>query len=125
MYFRKRQTPAWLVLIILTVSAVVCMLSMVLVADEMCHRNIETRMPMYPGADVIESQHNFIRVRGIGISSMTLSTSGDKETVREWMRQVNLSLLENNQMRGLASVRWQVEPQENGSLIYYYSECAQ
>jgi len=105
--------------------SILCMAVFVLTADELCHRDIVKRQPIYPNATVIESQHDFIRTRAIGNSRMTLFTTDDIETVQAWMRETRLRLLNEgvSLSGGLAMVRWDAEADGDGSLIYLYSEC--
>ncbi len=128
MEFREKRTTLRPLLFLILFS-ILCMGSMVLVADEMCHRNITRRQPLYPDAQRIEHNYNFLRSQGMGITRMTLETDDDEETVREWMRQVALELLEAEAFGGIATVSWRYEAisedADSGTRIYLYSECAQ
>lgn len=114
-------------LFFLILASVFCMGSVVVVADEMCHRNITRRQPLYPDASIVDQSYNFLRPQGLGITRMTLETEDDPETVREWMRQVTLDLLQNDEFGGIATVNWRLEANDTGTgtRIYLYSECAQ
>lgn len=124
-WFGKRRSPTRMMLYLI-LAGFACVLSMVAAADELCHRDISRRQPLYPNAEIVERHYDFIRPRAIGTTTLILSTPDDEETVRQWMREVTLDLLQREAFNGLATVMWDTEPDPDGSgtRIRLYSECA-
>lgn len=94
-------------------------------SDQICGYDIYRRLPFYPEATIMQAEHNSFRPRGLGKTEMVFSTPDDYETVAEWYRQLNLEQLDKNIYNGLASInRWaEKDPEGNGTLIYYVTEC--
>lgn len=102
-----------------------CIGSIVFVGDVQCNNDIETWIPMYPNAETISAEYDFLRARAWG-NSQTIQTSlDDVETAKQFYRDLALALLDEERSRGLASTNWTVEPNPdtNGSLITLYSSC--
>jgi hypothetical protein len=123
MYFKEPSLWRWLLMMF--GGGVLCMGLFVVAIDETCHRDIVDRQPVYPGAEIVEAEHNFIRLRAMGRTRLTLSTPDDIEVVRQWFRDRNLELLRSDRYRGLAALDWRAEPDENGSLLFYTSSCSE
>ncbi len=120
-----KKTPTYRILLILFLSAIGCVTSLIVLADELCRRDIARRQPYYPNVELVEREYDFLRPRAMGITHITFHTDDDEETVRQWMRDITLDLLDRDQFHGLASVGWETQPGESGgTLIFYYSECS-
>lgn len=120
-----KRTPAWKALLILFGSVLLFLGALVFAADEVCRTNIASRLPLYPGAEIVGDEYNFLRSRAMGITRMTLRTADDEETVRQWFRDLTLELLERGEFRGMAVINWQIAPSDEGTLIHIYTECGQ
>ena len=99
----------------------------VLGVDQLCYSDTVGRQAIYPGAEIIESEHSFLRPRAFGFTRLMLSTPDDIETVRQWIRDMNLELLRQDRFRGLSSLNWQAQPNPDGdgSLLIYTSSCGE
>lgn len=97
------------------------------IADFACNSTIEKWSPMYPNAEVIEVEYNFLRPRGMGITNMVMHSPDDAQTVRQWYVDNLLRLTKENEGRGSGSNSWDVDedPNGQGSLIYLSSRCGQ
>ena len=114
-------------LLIMFAFVLVCLVSIVVVADQSCRSSIDEWAPLYPGADVVSMDHNGFRPRALGSTVAILSTTDDAEIAREFYRQNTLRVLRAEISRGLASTNWAVTPNPDGSggLITLWSECGQ
>ena len=94
-------------------------------SDQLCRIDIGRRLPVYPGSVLESSEHNGIRLQAMGKSNLVFSTPDAPETVAQWYRQLTLEQLKNNRHRGLAAIgRWsEANPEGQGTLIYYQTEC--
>ena len=119
----RMSTFKWLLLLLAI--AFGCIGTVLIAGDQMCHLNIGQWTPIYPGATVISQEHDFIRLRAMGTSTIILSSPDDPETVRQFYRDNTLRLLQEEKSQGLASTHWAVEPNPDGegSIIILYSEC--
>jgi hypothetical protein len=97
------------------------------IADYACNRTIETWTPIYPNAEVVALDYNFIRPRGMGVTNMTLNSPDDAETVRKWYLDNLTKLSRENAGRGSGTNSWNIDegPDGEGSLIYLSSRCGQ
>lgn len=95
----------------------------ILAGDVACNQSIEEWLPIYPNSELVSLQYDFIRPRAIGTTSATYRTPDDAETVRQFYRDNNISIMNRGGGRGLASTQSSVEATEDGSLIFMYSEC--
>ncbi len=93
--------------------------------DQLCGFEIHRRLPRYPGSVIVSSEHNGIRPLGMGKSTVVFSTSDDPETVAQWYHQLTLKQLKDKHFSNLARVsRWsEANLEEQGTLIYYRTEC--
>lgn len=98
---------------------------LVLGVDGWCRSDITRRLPFYPGAELVSAEHDFLRQRALGETSMTFSTPDSPEVVREWFRQLNLTLIERGQLRGLADIgrSFRANSEGGGTLIFYTTRC--
>ena len=93
-------------------------------SDQLCRYDIQRRLPPYPGAEIVSSEHDFLRPQALGETSIVLTTPDNPETVREWYRQLNLTLLEQNRLRGLAAIDRRFEADATGgTTIIYNTSC--
>ena len=115
----------WFVMMILL--ALACMGTLVFVSDQICSSNIEEWIPYYPGATVVSEEHDFLRLRAMGVSHVVLATSDDPETVKQFYRDTTIRLMRAEETRGWASTNWRVDPNPDGSgsLITLDSECGE
>ena len=111
--------------LLLLLMAFACIATLLFTADRVCNADIELWIPFYPQATVVSSEHDFIRARAMGTTTIILATSDDEETVRQFYRDTTLALLDAEETRGLTSTSWDVQPNPDGtgSLITLYSEC--
>lgn len=124
MFIGKKLSP-WLGFVLVAGAAVIFVAALILGADVWCRSDINGRLPFYPGATLLSAEHDFLRLRAVGETTMTFSTDDSPEVVREWFRQLNLDLLERAKLRGLADIdrRFEANPEGEGTLIYYRSRC--
>lgn len=120
----QAQNPSALKsLLILMAVALGAVLTLVASADVMCSVDIERRLPIYPGAEVITTDYNFVRPRAMGVTRMHFRIADDAETVRQWYRDHTLALLDADAFSGLALVERQVNETDEGTELILYSEC--
>ncbi|MBZ0304177.1 MAG: hypothetical protein K8J31_30860 [Anaerolineae bacterium] len=122
-YHRLRRWIRNIVLFLLLVFG--CPGSMAVVGDIACNISINTWLPVYPDAQVISVEHNFIRPRGLGATLMVLRTPDDPETVNTFYRQNIQDLVDRGAPRGMGSTDWSAreDPDEEGTLLALYSRC--
>lgn len=121
-----RKVMQWvrnIVLLLLLVFG--CPGSMAIVADIACYQSIDTWMPLYPGAETVSADFNFIRPRGLGSTLIVMRTSDDPETVEAFYRQNVDALVNKGTPRGMGTTDFfaQENPEREGSLITLYSRC--
>jgi hypothetical protein len=94
-------------------------------SDQVCRFDINRRLPNYPNATLVTAEHNGLRLKALGTTEMVFSTSDDYETVAQWYRNLNLEQLDKGIFNGMATInRWvEQNPEGNGTLIYYVTEC--
>jgi hypothetical protein len=111
--------------IVVPVVVVLFVIALVFGSDQYCRYEINQRLPVYPGATLLSQEFNGMRVRATGASQMVVSTPDDPETVQAWYRELNLERVKKEGPPGIATVNFFVEPnpQEQGSLITYATEC--
>lgn len=97
------------------------------IADFACNSTIEKWSPMYPNAEVIHVEYNFLRPRGMGVTYMVLHSPDDAQTVRDWYVANLQRLTKEDAGRGSGTNNWDVDedPSGQGSLIYLSSRCGQ
>lgn len=121
-----------IVLIIFGIIAFVSLLTLGI--DVRCASDINFWTPVYPGAEhVLTEQNGFFRPRASGITEQVYYTSDDPVTVRAWYRDYRRDITENMAnrnsevaARGIADTSYRIvdDPDSEGTLIYFYSECA-
>jgi hypothetical protein len=93
--------------------------------DEACHSSIETWVPYYPDATVVDIEHDLFRPRAMGNSLVILETDDDSRTVTDWYQSLQATLRAENVPEGFAVYGYNIQPREGeGVTIYLYSECA-
>jgi len=122
-------------MIAIIIGVVVCSVVMFFSIDAYCRADINHWMPLYPDAELIDTQEGgFIRVRASGITRQTYYSSDSAATVRVWYsdhrREITSGQFNANNPNaaasGIATTRYNVsdDPDSEGSIISYYSECA-
>lgn len=121
--------------IAISIGVVVCSVGMFFSIDAYCRADINHWMPLYPGAELIDTQNGgFFRVRASGITNQTYYSPDSPNDVRQWYRDHRREITSgqhnannpNAATSGIATTRYQVidDPDSEGSIISYYSECA-
>jgi hypothetical protein len=110
---------------ILILASVFCISTLVLVIDVQCNGDIEAWIPLYPKAETVSVQYDFIRARAWGNSQVIQASPDDVETAKQFYRDTVIKLFDEERGRGLASTHWAVEPDPDtdGSLIILSSSC--
>ena len=110
---------------ILILASVSCVGSLIFLGDVQCNSDIETWVPLYPNAETVSIEHDFIRARAWGNSQVIQASPDDVETTKQFYRDNVLKLFDEERGRGLASTHWAVEPNPDtdGSLIILSSSC--
>lgn len=101
--------------------------------DARCNYDIETWLPVYPDAEVVSVDYDFLRARGMGETTLVLYTPDDSNTVRTWYTNYRRELTRGEQganpnraMGGIAETRRSITdaPDAPGTLITLFSKCA-
>lgn len=121
---RNKRSPLVGCLVV-TLVVVLFIVALVFGSDQYCRYEINQRLPIYPESTLVSQEFNGLRPRATGASQVVVSTPDDPETVTEWYRQLNLERVKREGPQGLASVNYVVEanPEGEGSVIYYRTEC--
>jgi hypothetical protein len=128
-----RQTLIGCLMIIVGIFA--CTVVSVVGIDMVCYNNIEEKLPLYPQAVVVSQESGFFRPRGMGMSTVVMTTTDAAKDVRKWysdhLREVEKQSYDEQTRRrtaplGLANVSFQVEEDSKTgqTLITLMSECA-
>ena len=122
---RKPKRSPFVGCLVVLLAAVGITVALFLGTDQLCRSDINRRLPFYPDAALVSAEHNGIRLRATGTTTLVFSTPDDPEIVREWYRQLTLQQLNENKARGLADIQRSAEPnpEGQGTLIYYATEC--
>lgn len=121
-----RSPPLWRSLVTIVLGGFLFVLLFVLLMDQACYHDITSRQMMYPGAEIVFEDYDFLRLRGMGNTTLVLQTEDDEETLKQWMRERNLELLRAERYRGLAALTWGVQPVKEGvpeGRLVYASSC--
>ncbi len=121
-----RSPPLWRSLLTIVLGAIVLVALFVLLIDQVCYMDIVSRQMMYPGAEIVSEEYDFLRPRAMGITTLILQTEDDEETLKQWLRERNLELLRAERFRGLAAINWGVQPVREGvpeGRLVYVSSC--
>lgn len=127
-----RQTIFSILVILLAI--MLCSIVSILTIDQLCHSEIERTLPLYPNAELVSQQHEFLRPRAMGRTYVVMTTTDLSANVSQWYRDHRLQLATHAQdesgrnlsPNGLANVSYRVaEDNVTGqTLIYLVSECA-
>lgn len=128
-----RRTLLSIVMIIIGI--IICSASSIGAIDFYCRNDINHWMPVYPDAELIETQEDgFFRVRASGITRQVYYTPDSPNEVRQWYRDYRQDITSgqfnsenpNEALSGVATTNRSIkeDPDSDGSLISYYSECA-
>jgi hypothetical protein len=111
--------------IILVLASCTCLGSLVFVGDVQCNSDIETWVPLYPNAETVSVEYDFIRARAWGNTQWVQVSSDDPETVKQFYRDNIIKLSDERRGKGLAGTHWIVEPdgETGGSRITLLSTC--
>ncbi|MFW5747997.1 MAG: hypothetical protein ACOCYT_00130 [Chloroflexota bacterium] len=107
------------------IATVVLLSVFTLTLDQMCVNEMKRFMPIYPDAEIISQEYNFLRPYGIGETVMLLYSADDSRTVGGWYgRHIGMELREG---RNLVRNEWSVVRAEDrqGSQIILYGRCVQ
>jgi len=119
--------------LVILLAILLCSIVSVLSLDAVCHSEIERVLPLYPQAELVSQQHDFLRPRAMGHTYTVLTTHDLPADVRLWYRSGRFKLEkemdENNRNlspNGLATVSYRVAEDDitGQTLIYLVSECA-
>lgn len=135
---RKRKNSIWRTIVttvLIIVGIIVCSTSFVVALDFYCRADINHWMPVYPDAELVETQQSgFFRERASGITVQIYYTSDSQATVLDWYADYRRELTTGQYnaanpdaaMRGIATTNRRIvdDPDTGGSFITYYSECA-
>ena len=125
MIFHKAP-PLWRTVLTMVLGAIILVMLIVLLFDQVCYMDITSRQAMYPDAEIVSEEYDLIRPRAMGMTTLVLQTDEDEETLRQWLRERNLELLRANRFRGLAALNWGVHPVREGvpeGRLVYISSC--
>jgi len=121
-------------IIYIIIGIIILMVLITLGVDVRCAADIDHWMPLYPGAELVRTDENgFFRPRASGITEQVYYTSDDPQTVRTWYRDYRREITRNVDTRnpnaaarGVADTSFRIseDPDSEGTLIYYYAECA-
>jgi hypothetical protein len=130
-WLRKTLTGCLFIMI----GIVLCGVITVAGIDVACKSDIENKLPLYPQGVVVSEESGFLRPRGMGRSTIVMTTSDSAKDVRKWYSDYRLELEKQaydeatgrrNVPQGLANVSFTVdEDAETGqTLVYLMSDCA-
>ncbi len=122
---RRNKRSSLLGCVTVPVVVVLFVLALVFGSDQYCRYEINQRLPIYPGATLVSQEFNGLRARATGASQMVFATPDSADTVREFYRELNFKRVQEERPQGISTVNFQVEPdpQGDGSLISYMTEC--
>ena len=113
-------------LLLIVMGVIVCSATLTFVFDSKCASDIQTWMPPYPGAEVLELDYDFFRPFAMGETEAVLRTVDDARTVRNWYVTHQRELDEADVDRGIATMNYSLrdDDEKGGTYIYLYTECA-
>jgi hypothetical protein len=102
-----------------------CGVTATFVLDSKCAADIAAWMPPYPGAELVQVEHDFFRPFAMGQTSAVYYSNDDARTIRNWYIDVQKKLDNDGATRGLATTNLHVQSDPSGgNLIMLNSECA-
>lgn len=121
-------------LIAIVIGIIILIVLLTIGIDVRCAADINFWTPLYPGSELVSTgDDGFFRPRASGITEQVYYSSDDPVTVRTWFRDYRREVTRNitgsdpnAAARGVAdtSVRVSEDLESDGTLIFYYSECA-
>lgn len=111
--------------IFIILASLTCVGSIIFVADVQCSSDIELWVPLYPNAETVSVEYDFIRARAWGNTRIIQVSPDDSEIVKQFYRDNIILLLNDRRSRGLADTNSHIEPDEEtgGSQITLLSTC--
>lgn len=98
--------------------------------DRVCYNGLSQRLPIYPGAEIVSSQHNLFSDFGMGNTVMVLTTPDDADEVRAWYARetgayLRRALQTNDFAFRIAQGDWDISPLEDGGAqVILFGTCA-
>jgi hypothetical protein len=121
----RNQTGCLKTALILVGVSVVFIALIILIADIKCAYDVaDWWMPLYPNGETVDVQYDLFRPRAWGRTTLTMTTTDDVETVKQFYRDTRIATLKNK-TKGIATGDSHVQPLENGagSRIILVSVC--
>ncbi len=120
--------------LVIVLAVLLCSGGAFFAVDRVCATYLPQRLPIYPGAEQVFQNHNFLTPFGMGTTVITLRSSDPPDVVRSWygsatgtfLRQsLNSSDLIITLGRSIARVQFDVTPSPDGSgsQIILYAQC--
>jgi len=81
---KKRNLNGAFGCLLVIVLIMICAGTITFTLDNVCYAGLTQRMPIYPGAEIVNEEHNMFRQFGMGNTTLTLITPDDQDTVRAW-----------------------------------------
>ena len=122
-------------LTLIVVGIIVLAVLLLAAIDGQCASEINTWLPVYPGATLVSEEHDYFRPRAMGRTTGAYYTPDDSATVRRWYSEYRRALTEGRyneanpnapmEAGSAATVRFDLRPAEDGgTIIILRSECA-
>lgn len=93
---KKRNLNGGFGCLLVIILIVICTGTITLALDNICYAGLTQRIPIYPGAEIVNEEHNMFRQFGMGNTTITLITPDDPDTVRSWYASRNGTWLRQN-----------------------------
>jgi hypothetical protein len=128
---RSRLPRPVLGCLVVIVAVFVCSAVTSFAADRLCYGALSQRLPLYPNATVTSRTHNLFSEFGMGNTVVTMTTSDDPTTVRNWYGRATGTYMRSegggSLFFTLARGQWDVSRGTNGegSLIILFGTCIQ
>ncbi|GAB1420938.1 hypothetical protein MASR2M15_10660 [Anaerolineales bacterium] len=112
--------------LVIFVAVILCSIVTSLTIDYACNSEIERWLPIYPGAELIQNQNDFLRPRAMGYTYQTYQTEDETQVVRDWYRETMRQVGRDSSSRAISSTRYRIleNPDGPGTWIKMSSECA-
>jgi hypothetical protein len=121
--------------LLITIGVILAIVALVAVIDIQCSNDSYYWMPIYPNAELIETQQQgYVRARGMGITEQDYFSTDSVEEIREWYRVYRRQITEgqyadnpDTAIQGIGTNNYMVNaaPDGSGSIISYYTVCGQ
>jgi hypothetical protein len=116
-------------LMLILCGIVFCLTTLIVTLDTVCNMHIDRWLPLYPGAEEVTTQFDFVRPRGVGNTFIIFYSPDDITTVQEWYGDYRRKLISESAdqyaVQSLASTSYRIlkNPDGTGTLIYHISQC--